>query len=57
LKKDLETAAQTSQTLSQTVERKVTELRELSDAVAGFLWDLDMVDIPRAGPYDPICEP
>jgi hypothetical protein len=42
----MDTAAQTSRTLSQTVERKVTELRELSDAVAEFLRDLDMVDIP-----------
>jgi hypothetical protein len=32
--------------LSQTVERKVTELRELSDTVAEFLRDLDVVDIP-----------
>jgi hypothetical protein len=57
LEKDLETAAQTSQRLSQTVERKVTKLRELSVTVAKFLRDLNVVDIPRAGHREAVCEP
>jgi hypothetical protein len=35
----------------------MTELMELSDAVAEFLWDLDVVDIPQGGPRGPVCEP
>lgn len=57
LEKDLETVAQTSQTLSQTVDQKVAELKEMSDAVEEFLQDLDVVDVPRAGLVEPYASP
>jgi hypothetical protein len=53
LEKDLEAIAQTSLTVSRTVEQKGTELRELSDAVADLFRDLDMVDVPQSGPCKP----
>jgi hypothetical protein len=42
--------AQTSLTMSRTVEQKGTELREFSEAVADLFWDLDVVGVPRSGP-------
>jgi hypothetical protein len=32
------------------MERKVAELKEMSDAVVEFLRDLDVVDVPQGGP-------
>lgn len=45
--------AQTSLTMSRTVEQKGTELREFSEAVADLFWDLDVVGVPRSGPPRP----
>jgi hypothetical protein len=43
--------------LSQTVDQKVAELKEMSDAVEEFLQDLDVVDVPRAGLVEPYASP
>jgi hypothetical protein len=46
LYKDLDTTVQTSLTLSQDVDQKTVELKELFNVVAEFSLDLDVVDVP-----------
>jgi hypothetical protein len=53
----METAAQTSRTLSQTVDQKVAELKKISDIVVEFGWDLDAADIPRESTYGAVSKP
>lgn len=46
LQKDLDTSIQTSLMLSQVVDQKMAELKELSGTVAEFNRDLRAVDVP-----------
>lgn len=48
--------AQTSLTLSRTVEQKGTELRELTEAMTDLFWDLDVVGVPWSGPPQPCMQ-